>query len=176
MGQNDAAFFAGKFLFGIAVLFIIFSYLLSLVPQVWFGMFYANAALAALQPFGISGTVENSDPVQLRLGQLNDPLGFGYLCTGILEMALVWAAVLATPSVGLRERIRGAAAAVGVIAAFNLLRIVATILILVSLGLGAASFSHDIFFRMFLFLTIAGYYYAWLRFAKGATISKTTRP
>jgi len=106
MGQNDAAFFAGKFLFGIAVLFIIFSYLLSLVPQVWFGMFYANAALAALQPFGISGTVENSDPVQLRLGQLNDPLGFGYLCTGILEMALVITELRLYTFMKLRESIK----------------------------------------------------------------------
>ena len=167
MGKNDAAFFAGKFLFALTLLFIFFSFLLSLVPLEWFELFYAQASLAAISAFGIAGTIEYGEPVLLRLDLIKEPLGFGYLCTGLLEMALVSSAVLATLSVSLQRRIRGAAIAIAVIVIFNLLRILASILILVTFGLGAANFSHDIFFRLFLFLTIAGYYYAWLHFATG---------
>ena len=158
---------AGRFMLLLAALFLALSFVVSLVPLQWFEQFYASGTLAILSLFGMRGEVVLQEPVLLKLSVFSIPIGFSYLCTGILELSLVWSAVLASFGIGIRERILGVAAGTAGLVIFNFLRIVASILVIYYFGLDAGSFSHDVLFRAFLFLTVAGFYYAWFLWATG---------
>ncbi len=163
--QKKQTLLAGKFLLGIGVLFLLFNYAFSLVPLQVFEQFYAAVSLEILKLFGFSGTIQVQEPVLVFLDGFSAPLGFSYLCTGLLELSLVWAAVLASFEISLKKRLIGVVAGTVTLVVFNFARIVLSVLVISRFGLDAGSFSHDIFFRFFLFLTIAGYYYAWLKWA-----------
>jgi len=155
----------GKFLVGIATLFLLFSFLLSLVQLEWFEFFYAFFTLEFLKLIGFSGTIEFTEPVLIYAEAFSVPLGFSYLCTGLLELALVWAATLASFGIKLKKRILGMVFGTIILVAFNFFRIVASILIIFWFGLDAGNFSHDLLFRLFLFVTIAGFYYLWFKWS-----------
>ena len=168
MGKNSAhsrVIAAGKFLLGIAVLFMLLSFFLSLIPLTLSEQFYAYGTLAALNALGFGGTVIVQEPVLLVLDALSVPVGISYLCTGILELSLVWSAVIASAGVGAGKRAAGVAAGTAVLVFFNFLRIISSILIILFFGFDAGNFSHDALFRVFLFATIAGFYYFWLNWA-----------
>lgn len=156
---------AGQFLLSITVLFIAFSFLFSLIGIGNFEAFYAHGTLAILSPLGFSGEVIEKDPVLLSLGQFKVQLGFSYLCTGLLELALVWAAVLSTAGISIGKRLLGAVSGAAVLVFFNFFRIVSSIIIIQEFGFEAGNFSHDLMFRAFLLATIAGFYYFWLGWA-----------
>ncbi len=167
--QPDAwVYHTGKFLLGLLAVFIFSNFLLSLFPLVWFERFYAAGSLFALGFFGMNGAIIAQEPVLVQLDAFALPLGFSYLCTGLLELTFVWGATLASFGVGLRKRLIGAAAGTIVLVLFNFARIILSVLIIAALGLDAGNFAHDLLFRAFLFITIAGYYYFWLRWAAGA--------
>ncbi|MAG17950.1 MAG: hypothetical protein CL944_00580 [Candidatus Diapherotrites archaeon] len=153
----------GKFLAGIAVLFLFFNFLLELVPLEWFEFFYAFFTLEFLKLTGFSGTIEFQEPVLVYLETFSIPLGFSYLCTGLLELALVWAATLSSFGIEIKKRIIGSIVGTVVLVGFNFFRILASIFIIFWFGLDAGNFSHDLLFRVFLFVTIAGFYFVWFK-------------
>ena len=163
---REQAAHAGKFLLGIAALFLLFNYILSLIGYAAFENFYAEASLLVLKIFGLDGSVVAGEPALISLQIFSVPVGISYLCTGLLEMTVVWGAILASFGIPLRKRIIGAVAGAVVIAVFNIARIAASILIISFFGLDAGNFSHDLLFRVFLFLTVAGFYYFWFRWAQ----------
>jgi len=144
---------AGKFMLSIAALFLFFSFLFSLGTQLILGI------------FGFYGYVVMQEPALLYLEAFRVPIGISYLCTGLLELSIVWAAVISSFGVGMRKRAMGVAAGTLTLVAFNFLRIIASILVIYYFGLDAGNFSHDLLFRLFLFLTIALFYYMWLKWA-----------
>jgi len=156
---------AGKFIAGITLLFLLFNFFLSLIPLEFFEFFYAFFTLELLKIIGFEGFLEFQEPVLVHLTALSIPLGFTYLCTGLLEMALVWSATLSSFGIELKKRVTGFFAGTLVLIGFNFFRIIASILIIVWFGLDAGNFSHDILFRAFLFVTIAGFYFYWFRWA-----------
>ncbi len=157
----------GKFLLGLAALFLLFNFVFSLLPLQWPEDFYARGTLAALQALGFKGEVVAGEPVLVYLLGFSAPLGFTYLCTGLLELALVWSAVLTSFGIDLKRRAIGVAVGAIVLVLFNFVRIISSVLVIAWFGLDAGNFAHDIFFRTFLFVTVAGYYYAWFRWAAG---------
>lgn len=156
---------AGKFMLSIAALFLFFSFLFSLLPLEWFEGFYAYGTQLILGIFGFYGYVVMQEPALLYLEAFRVPIGISYLCTGLLELSIVWAAVISSFGVGMRKRAMGVAAGTLTLVAFNFLRIIASILVIYYFGLDAGNFSHDLLFRLFLFLTIALFYYMWLKWA-----------
>lgn len=169
--QKDGLVRAGGFMLGILVLFLAFSFAFSLLPLEWYEQFYAITSLGALNLFGVQGTIETGEPVLIYLDAFPLPVGITYLCTGLLELCVILSAVLATPGVEFRKRTIGAIAATVVLVLFNLFRIVSSILIIHFFGLDIGNFSHDLLFRAFLFLTIAGYYWAWTGWAGKNSVS-----
>ncbi len=165
MFSRKDALQAGKFIAAIVVLFLFFGFVFSLFPLEWFEGFFASATLWFLKLLGFKGVVVAGEPVLVYLDSFAAPLGFSYLCTGILELTIVWSAVLASFGIDLRKRLIGVAAAAIVLVAFNFARIISSILIIAWLGLDAGNFSHDILFRVFLFVVIAGFYYVWFGWA-----------
>jgi exosortase/archaeosortase family protein len=154
---------AGKFVFSITVLFIVFNFLFDIIGVQRFEVFYANGALAILSLLGFSGKVVEYGGTLLILNGFDLPFAFGYLCTGLLELALIWSAVLSTTEVGFKKRLFGLVAATFTLVVFNLARIVSSIIIIKYFGLDVGNFSHDLLFKVFLFATIAGFYYVWLK-------------
>ncbi len=91
---------------------------------------------------------------------------FGYvfkivdLCSGRLELALVLAFLFATPDRSWKEKIIGGIFSVPFIFVFNVIRIV-SVITAAGGNLMYAVFLHEVGFRMFLFITLIGYYFLW---------------
>ena len=164
---KNAASHAGKFMLAILALFLLFNFILSFFPLWWFEYFFAQSSLLMLNIFGIEGTIEISEPVLLHIQGFALPIAISYLCTGILELTVIWSAILSSFGIDIKKRIIGAFAATIFLGIFNIARISASILIIAYFGLSAGEFSHDILFRVFLFVTIALYYYLWFNWASG---------
>ncbi len=153
----------GKFLLGFGASFLALSALLFFVPLEWIEFFFAAATLLLLNALGFAGEIVFGEPVLIQLQALSLPIAITYLCTGLLEAVVVVSAVAASFGIPAKKRIVGVALGLLAIVAFNVVRIVASILIIIFLGLDAGEFSHDLLFRIFLFATIAGYYFFWFR-------------
>lgn len=156
-----------KFLAGTVIVFAALHFVfLLVVPLALVELFYANLALFFAGFFGVNGAIQASpEPVLILVQGLGMPISISYLCTGMLEMLLLVAAVAASFGIEHKKRALGIAGAVAATLIFNLLRITASILLIVFYGLGIAEIGHEILFRLFLFITVAGYYTIWFRWA-----------
>ena len=157
---------AGKFLAAFIISFSVIGFLLSLLPLESVEAFFALPTLAILKIFGLDGTLNTSaEPILIILNGLDMPISISYLCTGLMEVAIISAAVISSFGISLQKRAIGIVSAIATIIVFNLLRIVTSILFIIWFGLGVGGFSHDLLFRIFLFVVIAGFYYAWFGWA-----------
>ncbi len=84
------------------------------------------------------------------------------LCSGLLEMVLLASVILITPNEGWKKKIIGAAVGVGLLYAFNILRMIISIQQLVHTPYSFAEFTHDILFRIILIAGFAFLYWAWV--------------
>jgi exosortase/archaeosortase family protein len=82
------------------------------------------------------------------------------LCSGRLELALVLAFIFATPDRSWRGKLIGGALSVPFIFVFNVIRIV-SVITAAGGNLMYAAFLHEVSFRVFLFITLIGYYFLW---------------
>ncbi|MFH1696290.1 MAG: exosortase/archaeosortase family protein [Candidatus Diapherotrites archaeon] len=162
-----------KFVAGIAILFfvlhtaVLFVFGLELIE-----FFFAQLSVFVVSLFGVHGTVQAGEPVLIFLQGAELPISISYLCTGLLELVVIVSAVLASFGIEPRKRIIGAVLAAFVTVLFNLVRISASMLLVVFFGLGIAELGHEILFRAFLFLTIAGYYALWFAWATGQSVNE----
>lgn len=162
------AWLGAKFLAGTIAVFVLLHTLVSLlVPLELAELFFAQSAKIFVGFFGVQGTIQQGEPALIFLqgAGIETPISISYLCTGLLEMLILVAAVAASFGIETRKRAIGILGAVLATAAFNIFRITASILLIVFSGLQAAEFGHEILFRGFLFVTIAGYYAVWFGWA-----------
>ncbi len=162
---KEEAIKTGKFLLGLVVAFLILNFLISLVQVQFIEYFYASAALFLLNSAGMGGEIIFQEPVLILLHNYDNSIGITYLCTGLFELIILVSAIIASFGIQLRKRLIGAAGAVVVTALFNIVRIFLSIYIIILFGLQIGELSHDLLFRIFLFLVIAGYYAAWFFWA-----------
>lgn len=155
----------GKFLLGLVIAFLILSFLISLIPLQFVEYFYASASLFLLNLAGIGGEVIFQLPVLILLHNYSDSIAITYLCTGLLELVILVAAIIASFGIEPRKRLLGIGGAVIVTALFNIARIFLSIYIIIIFGLQFGELSHDLLFRLFLFSVIAGYYTIWFIWA-----------
>lgn len=87
------------------------------------------------------------------------------LCTGALEIIILVSAILASFGVTWRKKIAGVIAAVILGIIFNLLRIDATINIILSQNIQTVELAHDFLFRIILFAYIVAVYVIWFYWA-----------
>ncbi len=154
---------AGKFLFFLAVSFIALNVFVSLFPLEFFEIIFAVPTAFFLGLFGLQAQLVFGEPVKILVEGLDLPVAITYLCTGLLEWIVLCSAIAATTEVNAKKRLAGIAAGTFGIFAFNLFRINFSILAIIFLGQSVAGFSHDVFFRVFLFFSVAGFYYVWLK-------------
>ncbi len=159
----------GKFLAGLVVVFLGLGFLSRLVPLVAVEAGVANLVLLTLGLADWRGTLDvSAEPVVLHLAGLDNPVAIGYLCTGLLEALVLTAAILASFGLPWRARVKGALGGIIASIIFNIVRIDLTLVAVRALGLELGELTHDLFFRLALFLTVAGYYAWWFWRATGA--------
>jgi|GEM_PF-1285836 len=135
------------------------------------GAWHAQAASSVLAVFGSESAVQGND---LSVDVQGEPVHFqvSQLCSGDVEIFLLVALLLASFDIALFWRLAGALAGIATILLVNPLRIAVTIIITQGSGLEAGDVVHSIIFRLFLFLLLVSYYFAWYRLTKGRTAPK----
>ncbi len=156
---------SGKFLIGLVASFALLNLLFSLIPLEWIEFVFAFLTSLILSVFGVQNELVYGEPVIIMLHNFSPDISIGDLCTGLLELSIIIAAVVASFGIKIEKRIAGAIAATATIFAFNLIRIVLSIGIILLFGLGIGELSHEVLFRIFLFLVIAGFYFLWFNWA-----------
>jgi len=162
---------AGKFFFLLVVSFVALNLLVSLVPILAIEKFIAGLAGWILERIGISLSLGADAHAFIQIVQ-GPRIIINELCTGVLETIVLVSAILATFEIDARKRILGALAGVVAVFVFNLFRIVSTILIVLSQPIEVAVLSHDVLFRVFLFVVIAGFYWTWIRWSSQTPSNK----
>ena len=160
---KDEARKAGKFIAGLAIAFALIYFLESLLPLVAVEAFVATVVMEILKLFGFEASLIIQEPVVLMVGE--KAIAISYLCTGLLEIAVIVASIGASFGVNIYKRIIGCVGAVIATMLFNFFRIVSTILIIFSFDLQVAELAHEFLFRIFLFVVIVGIYAAWFKWA-----------
>ncbi|MFA5930879.1 MAG: exosortase/archaeosortase family protein [archaeon] len=90
-----------------------------------------------------------------------------WLCTGILEIIVLASAILASFGVSWKKKLQGILVAIILGVIFNLLRIVITVNIILGQEGQIVEFTHDLLFRVILFVYIVGFYVLWFYWANG---------
>jgi len=167
--EREDALKGGKFVLRILLFYLILlalSYFL--VPLPLLEETIASNSNYFLGLAGIKGQVikaVNESPAGIEFQKFS--IEINYLCTGLLELTVLLAAIIATPMISARKKFFGAIGAIIVSYAFNLARIVFTIIAINSYSIKTAELTHDVLFRISLFAIVAGYYFVWLRIAAG---------
>ncbi len=99
----------------------------------------------------------------ITIASLDYPIYINFLCTGILEFALLASAILASTSVSWKKRLIGVLLAIPLVILFNIIRISFTTYLITALNLSWASFFHGFLFRFFLVIIVLGFYWLWLK-------------
>lgn len=162
-----------KFLLGFIVAFAVLFGIFLFVPLVWLEFAVALPVSFVLNLFGATNTIETAqEPVLILIDGFAGSVQISELCTGVLEVIVVWAAIIASFGITWRKRLIGIAGALVAGIVFNQLRILVTIWFVLSDSLGFADFVHGVLFKVVLFLVIAGYYALWFYWATRSELGK----
>ncbi len=156
---------AGRFFLLLVFWTAAFFLVSNLIPIVWIEQLIATVVSFVLELFSIPSFVGIETDAFIQVD--NGPkIIINYLCTGIVETIILMAAILATFEIHWKKRVIGAIAAVIGIAIFNLMRILFTTATILTQPVEIVVLSHEVFFRIFLFVVIAGFYWIWILFAQ----------
>jgi len=111
----------------------------------------------------------------ITISSLDYPIFINFLCTGILEFALLASAILASTSVSWKKRVIGVSLSIPLVIIFNIIRISFTVYLITALNLSWANFFHGFLFRLFLVIIVIGFYWLWLRKSTNQVIKKKKR-
>jgi exosortase/archaeosortase family protein len=123
---------------------------------------HAQAASAILSSFGVQSSV-NGNIISMIVGEEETDFAITQLCSGDIEIALLASLLLASIDVLLVWRVLGALLGAGLLLALNPLRIAVTLWITKGSGMEAGDAYHSLIFRLFLFVILVLYYFAWYR-------------
>jgi len=158
-----------RFVLVFAASFLVFILLvIPLTSSFWEGMgsFHAGATQWVLSGWGIKSQANANVLIMEVQGESVDFL-ISQLCSGDIEIALLVSLLVASLDVLLIWRVLGGVVGTAVLLLMNPLRIAVTLVITRDAGMAAGDFYHSVIFRLFLFVVLVLYYFAWYRmFAK----------
>jgi len=128
------------------------------------GVFHTQAASGILATFGTGSSVSGNVITIEVVGEDTD-FAITQLCSGDIEIALLASLLVASIDVLLIWRLVGAFLGAGFLLLLNPLRIAVTLQITKGSGMEAGDFYHSLIFRLFLFVVLVLYYFAWYRLA-----------
>jgi len=88
-----------------------------------------------------------------------------WLCTGVLEIIVLVAAILASFGISWRKKLCGIVIAVIAGVVFNIIRLVVTANLILSQNVATVELAHDLMFRIVLFFYILGVYVIWFYYS-----------
>ncbi|QQR93105.1 MAG: exosortase/archaeosortase family protein [Candidatus Iainarchaeum archaeon] len=106
-------------------------------------------------------TRATANPIQFFAGE--KLIEISALCSGLMEIILLVAAITATRDASVRKKVIGIVVGVGILFAWNLVRMLISIQQLLHTSLEFAEFTHGVLFRVMLVVGFALIYVAWLR-------------
>jgi len=145
--------------------FLVFLYaVIPLSAPFWAGMgaFHAQAASGVLAAFGTGSSV-SGNVITVEVAGEDTDFVISQLCSGDIEIALLASLLVASIDVLLIWRVVGALLGAGFLLLLNPLRIAITLQITKGSGMEAGDFYHSLIFRLFLFVVLVLYYFAWYR-------------
>ncbi len=151
----------GRFLALFVLIYLVLSVVVPfIIPELLVKQAIAQITAAFFN--GVVGAAENP-LVEFASGST---IEISFLCTGLTELFIIVAVILASIGISVRKRIIGAVVAAVAVFALNIFRIFATVGIILGSGsLELIELTHNIFFRAFLFVSIAAIYIAWFYWA-----------
>jgi exosortase/archaeosortase family protein len=138
-----------------------------------FELFFAFITQAFYQALGVQGEIVFQEPVLLLLPNLSIQISF--LCTGLVELMVLVAAILASFGIDFEKKWKGIIGAIATVLVFNALRIIVTSLLIQNTTRELADLAHDLLFRISLFVVIVGFYGLWFYWATGKLKTKSIK-
>jgi len=158
-----------RFMLVFSASFLVFILLvIPLTSSFWEGMgsFHAGAVQWVLSGWGIESQA-NGNILSMEVRGEGIDFLISQLCSGDIEIALLVSLLVASLDVLLIWRVFGGIVGIIFLLLMNPLRIAVTLAITKDSGMAAGDFYHGIIFRLFLFVVLVLYYFAWYRmFAK----------
>ena len=125
---------------------------------------YAQIVTAWLNFSGVKAfIISSTEPVQIIMPGIAIQISF--LCTGLIELFVLVAAILASSGIEWKKRFYGLIGAFDAVVLFNLTRILLTLNLVQNNNQEITDFAHNFFFRVFLFIVIVGFYSLWFYWA-----------
>ncbi len=155
---------AKKFLFIFLIAFILLNSVLLFVPLQVFELPIAHLTLFYLTLKGMQGQIVLQEPVLISMSS-GLQIIISYLCTGLMELFVLWASIIASIGISIRKRILGLVFGLIGTQIFNLIRIFITLEFILKSNIDTIVFVHDVLFRVTLLAVIAGLYAAWFYWA-----------
>ncbi|MFH1587765.1 MAG: exosortase/archaeosortase family protein [Candidatus Diapherotrites archaeon] len=155
-----------KFTALVLVWFIGLNGILFLIPLTGLiQLFYAHAGLFALNFFGFQGKVILEEVPVIVFSNFDYNASITYLCSGVLETIVLISCIMASIGISWKKRIIGSLIGIILLGIGNIKRIVLSVLILKFFGNFWGNLFHEILFKIFLFIGIAGIYFIWFLWA-----------
>ena len=164
--EKDDAVKTGRFLAFFIIVYLALSVSIKFFfPMVVIEQWVVENVLAFLQFLGHNGYVALGETAVIHL-EGGPAIEISELCTGLMETLIVASAIIASAGIDWRKRLFGSVSAGLAAIVLNYARIVfTTLLILGTADIALISFTHNILFRAFLLISIAGMYIIWFYWA-----------
>jgi len=130
------------------------------------GSLHAGAAQWILSEFGIESQT-NANVLVMDVQGKETHFLISRLCSGDIETALLISLIIASLDILLVWRILGVLVGTVLLLSINPLRIALTLAITKNSGMATGDLYHNIIFRLFLFVILVLYYFAWYRIFAG---------
>ncbi len=163
---KDDAVKTGRFLAFFIIVYLALSISIRFfAPIIVIEQWVAENVLAFLQFLGHNGYVALGETAVIHL-EGGQAIEISELCTGLMETLIIASAIIASAGIDWRKRLFGSVSAGLATIVLNYARIVFTTLLIVGTAdLALISFTHNILFRAFLLISIAGMYMLWFWWA-----------
>ncbi len=164
--SRDDAVKTGRFLAFFIIIYLILSILIKFFfPIIVIEQWVADNVLAFLQFLGYQGYVTLGQTAVIHI-ESGPAIEISELCTGLMETMIIVSAIIASAGIDWRKRLFGSVSAGLATIVLNFARIVFTILLILGTAdIVLITFAHNILFRAFLLISIAGMYMLWFWWA-----------
>ena len=131
----------------------------------WNGVFSAGSASLLLSFTGIESSV-SGNIITMAVGEAVVDFQISQICSGDVEIALLFGLMLASFDIGFWKRVLGWVAGSIIIVIINPLRIALTLWLTSTMGMENGEFIHSVVFRFFLFVLLIAIYFGWYSMSK----------
>jgi len=154
------------FVLGFIFFYIVLTTLVYSFPKGFFEGIIGSIVNAIINIGGLRTNTLWGTQFDIYLLESQKTIIISWLCTGILEIIILASAILASFGISLRKRIYGTIGAIIAGFLFNLIRIIITLIIILTQDAQTFELAHDFLFRITLFVYITIFYVLWFYWAE----------